>query len=72
MTTPKHEPLRNPERAPRTWTPPLDMAVELARGTLVEQQAANIYDKQAMLTAAVRLEIVLSDLLAALDAKADR
>ncbi|WP_405493012.1 hypothetical protein [Streptomyces sp. NBC_00096] len=68
----RHEPLRDPERDAERWTPPLDFAVERARDTLAQQQAANIYDNRAMLGAAVHLEIALHDLLAALDNKADQ
>lgn len=68
----RHEPLRDPERDAERWVPPLDFAVERARDTLAQQQAANIYDDRAMLRAAVHLEIALHDLLAALDKEASR
>ncbi|MFJ3978368.1 hypothetical protein [Streptomyces sp. NPDC090021] len=71
MTT-DHSPLHDPERAAGQWTPPLDMALDLARETLAEQQQANIYDDRAMLGAAVALEIRLRNLLDALDAEAGR
>ncbi|MGW2580646.1 hypothetical protein ACWCYZ_04780 [Streptomyces virginiae] len=66
----RHEPLHDPERDAERWTPPLDFAIERARDTLAQQQAANIYDDRAMLRAAVHLEIALHDLLAALDKEA--
>ncbi|MCY0943558.1 hypothetical protein [Streptomyces antarcticus] len=72
MTTAVHDPLRAPEPDGTHWVPPLDIALEAARETLAEQQRANIYDDRAMLTAAVRLEIALRHLLAALDAEAAR
>lgn len=72
MNATPHEPLRNPEGEAERWIPPLDMALDRARDTLAEQQAANIYDKRAMLGAAVHLEIALHDLLAALDKEARR
>lgn len=72
MTTAAHSPLHDPEQAGGQWTPPLDLAIELARETLAEQQPANIYDDRAMLRAAVTLEIRLRNLLDALDAGADQ
>lgn len=61
-----HSPLHKPEQG-SAWTPPLDMALGLAREALVEQADANVYDKQAMIAAAVQLEIRLRGLVAALD-----
>jgi hypothetical protein len=52
------------------WVPPLDTALRLAREDLAAQQAANIHDRGAMVTAAVTLEIRLRQLLDALDADA--
>ena len=61
-----HSPLHKPEQD-SAWVPPLDMALGLARQALAEQADANVYDKQAMITAAVQLEIRLRGLVAALD-----
>ncbi|MCY0961551.1 hypothetical protein [Streptomyces sp. H27-H5] len=72
MTTAVHDPLRSPDGDNGRWIPPLDIALDRAREILAEQQAANIYDDRAMLTAAVTLEIALRDLLGALDAEAGR
>lgn len=72
MTTAVHDPLRSPDGDTNRWIPPLDIALARARETLAEQQAANIYDDRAILTAAVTLEIVLGDLLAALDREASQ
>jgi hypothetical protein len=52
------------------YAPPLDLAVRLAREDLAVQQGANIHDREAMVQAAVTLEIRLRMLLAALDADA--
>ncbi|MFD6972175.1 hypothetical protein [Streptomyces sp. NPDC059949] len=68
MSTRPVDPLYNPQNP--GWTPSFDVALDAAREVLAEQQAANIYDDRAMLTAAVRLEIALRHLLAAYDAKA--
>lgn len=67
-----HEPLRDPQTDTRRWVPPLDIAITRARETLAEQQAANIYDNDSMLRAAVHLEHALQALLAALDNEAAR
>ncbi|MFD8882365.1 hypothetical protein ACFV0H_07555 [Streptomyces erythrochromogenes] len=72
MSVAVHEPLRTPEADASRWVPPLDIALDRARETLAEQQAANIHDDRAMLSAAVSLEIVLANLLAALDKEAGR
>ncbi|MFJ7780100.1 hypothetical protein [Streptomyces yangpuensis] len=72
MTTTAHSPLHDPQHDNGQWTPSLDMAIELARESLAEQQAANIHDDRAMICAAVTLEIRLRQLLAALDAEAGR
>ena len=58
-------PLHRPAYAP--WVPPLGMALDLAREALAERASANIHDKQAMIAAAVDLEIRLRGLIAALD-----
>lgn len=49
------------------WVPPLDLARRLAAQDLAVQQQANIHDREAMIRAAVTLEIRLRQLLAALD-----
>lgn len=61
-----YRPLHDPERADN-WVPPLHMARTLARNTLAKHESANIHDDDAMLRAATGLEIVLRDLLNALD-----
>lgn len=50
------------------YAPPLDIAIRLARRDLAVQQAANIHDPVAMVTAATVLEVRLRLLLDALDA----
>lgn len=50
------------------WVPSLDSALCLARQDLAVHQGANIHDHQAMIRAAITLEIRLRGLLAALDA----
>jgi len=50
------------------WVPPLDTARRLAEADLAKHQVANIHDHQAMVQAAVTLEIRLRQLLGALDA----
>lgn len=62
-------PLHDPARDANTWTPPLDVAIDRARKVLDEKASANIHDRDAMIRAATGLEIVLRDLLAALDAE---
>lgn len=52
------------------YAPPLDTAIRLAREDLAVQQGANIHDREAMVRAAVTLEVRLRLLLAALDADA--
>lgn len=54
------------------WSPPLSIALRLAREDLAVQQAANIHDHTAMVTAATVLEIRLRQLLDALDAESAR
>ncbi|QXE36957.1 hypothetical protein KQY30_24855 [Streptomyces sp. GMY02] len=67
-----HDPLHNPERDARTWTPSLSTAIDRARRELVAHADANIHSHGQMLTAAVSLDHVLRDLLAALDQEAAR
>lgn len=50
------------------YAAPLSTALKLAREDLAAQQGANVHDHDAMLRAAVVLEIRLRGLLAALDA----
>lgn len=50
------------------YAAPLDIALRLAREDLAIQQNANIHDHQAMIRAAVVLEVRLRGLLDALDA----
>jgi hypothetical protein len=50
------------------WSPPLSIALRLAREDLAVQQNANIHDRDAMVRAAVTLEIRLRQVLDALDA----
>lgn len=47
---------------------PLSVALRLAREDLAAQQGANVHDHEAMIRAAVTLEVRLRGLLAALDA----
>ena len=54
------------------WTPPLDTAMTRARKVLDEKAQANIHDRDAMIRAATGLEIVLRDLLNALDKETGR
>lgn len=61
------QPLYEPHPAD-AYAPPLTTALDLAREDLAAQQGANIHDHQAMIQAAVTLEIRLRGLLAALDA----
>jgi hypothetical protein len=49
---------------------PLDLAMRLAREDLAVQQGANVHDHEAMIRAAVTLEVRLRGLLAAMDADA--
>ena len=62
-----YRPLHDPAGDADHWTPPLDMARRLAHQALAKHEGANIHDETAMLRAATGLEIVLRDLLNALD-----
>lgn len=53
------------------YVPPLDIALRLAQADLAVQQGANIHDREAMIGAAVTLEIRLRQLLGALDAESE-
>lgn len=67
-----YTPLHDPERDAHTWVNPLDRAIDSARKVLDEKAAANIHDRDEMIRAAVGLDHVLRDLLAALDKEAGR
>jgi hypothetical protein len=67
-----YTPLHDPERDGHTVAPRLARALEAARKVLDEKAAANIHDQDEMIRAAVGLEHVLRDLLAALDEEAGR
>lgn len=71
-TTATHQPLHDPGKDGGGWTPPLDLALSLARAALAEHGATNIHDDHAMIRAAIHLEIRLRDLVAALDKEAGR
>lgn len=60
-----------PLRAPGipTFVIPLDAALHNARRILAEEQAANIHDSNAMIGAAVALEIGLRELVVSLTTK---
>ncbi|MEU9606192.1 hypothetical protein [Streptomyces sp. NPDC048057] len=60
-------PLYDADRDAREWVPPLDVAISCAREALAKHAGANIHDTEAMVTAAVSLDCVLRDVLAALD-----
>ncbi|MCY0917011.1 hypothetical protein OS965_02320 [Streptomyces sp. H27-G5] len=62
-----HQPLG--DIAPNTPIYSLEFALGNARRVLAEQQAANIHDERAMISAAVALEITLRELIVSLDAK---
>lgn len=64
-----HDPLHDPDRDARDWSPGRDLAIDLARQTLAKHATANIHDHTAMLQAATGLDYVLRDLIAALDAE---
>ena len=61
------QPLYEP-RPSDAYAPPLSTALRLAREDLAVHQSANIHDREAMIRAAVVLEVRLRGLLAALDA----
>ena len=67
--TASYTPLYDPETDGRAHFLTLPQAIDRAREVLDEKAAANIHDRDAMIRAAVGLEHVLRDLLAALDAK---
>ncbi|MFI1394081.1 hypothetical protein [Streptomyces sp. NPDC020681] len=71
MTT-SYNPLHDPASDAHAWTPPLDVAIDRARKVLDEKAAANIHDRDEMIRAATGLEMVLRDLLNALDKEAGR
>lgn len=67
-----YTPLHDPEKDATHWTPPLDMALAGARKALARHEGANIHDRDAMIRAATGLEMVLRDVLAALDKETGR
>ncbi|MFD0344028.1 hypothetical protein ACFVH0_36080 [Streptomyces sp. NPDC127117] len=71
-TSAMHTPLYAPERDGTAWVPSLDTALRLARKVLDEKSTANIHDPEAMLRAAVSLELRLRELVAALDEEGAR
>lgn len=64
-----YNPLHDPEKGAHTVVPALEQAIDRARKVLAEKTPANIHDKDEMIRAAYGLHYVLTDLLAALDAK---
>lgn len=71
MSTP-YTPLHDPERDAHPYVLSVDAARQAARGILDAHAVANIHDRDATVSAAVALDYVLRDLLAALDAEAGR
>ena len=69
-TVAPHDSLYQPHPSD-AYASPLDIALRLAREDLAVQQGANIHDHDAMIRAAVVLEVRLRGLLAALDADAN-
>lgn len=69
MTVSAYRPLHDPADDASVLVPPLGVAIERARKVLDEKSKANIHDRDAMIRAATGLEIVLRDLLNALDAE---
>ena len=67
-----HTPLYDPETDGAPFVPPLDMALRQARKVLADKAGANIHDHDAMIRAAVGLEMRLRELVAALDTEAGR
>lgn len=72
MTTALPDPLHDPERDARSWTPSLDIALQSARDTLADTARADIHDHNDMVKAAAGLDYALRGLVAALDAEARR
>ena len=70
--TTSYTPLHDPERDALRYVSPLDAALRLAREVLAEKASANIHDHDAMMRAAVSLEMRLRELVAALDEEAGR
>ncbi|MFD9211658.1 hypothetical protein ACFVY9_00790 [Streptomyces sp. NPDC059544] len=64
-----YTPLFDPEKDAYLYVPTLDHAIERAREVLDEKSRANIHDSDQMIRAAVGLDHVLRDLLAALSKK---
>ncbi|MCY0926909.1 hypothetical protein OTB20_11980 [Streptomyces sp. H27-H1] len=72
MTTAVSEPLHDPERDSRSWTPPVDIALGAARDALARTASADIHDHNDMVRAAAGLDYALRGLVAALDAEGAR
>ncbi|MGC4927223.1 hypothetical protein [Streptomyces sp. DT117] len=66
---PSYTALYDPEKAALGYVPPLDTALARAREVLEEKATANIHDHDEMLRAAVSLEMLLRQLVAALEAE---
>ncbi|WP_329615644.1 hypothetical protein OG244_23305 [Streptomyces brevispora] len=64
--------LYDPEKDALFYAPSLSEALHRARKTLDEKAAANIHDRDAMIRAAVGLEMCLRQLVDALDKEAGR
>ncbi|MGW1278036.1 hypothetical protein ACWD4V_13930 [Streptomyces tsukubensis] len=71
MTTP-NTPLHDSERDTGKWTPPLDIALSCARDALAKHALANVHSRDDMVRAAVSLDHVLRNLIAALDKEPNR
>ncbi|MEQ4610301.1 hypothetical protein ABMX48_29385 [Streptomyces cavourensis] len=71
-TSAMHTSLFDPAVDRTPWVPPLDQILKTAREELDEHASANIHDRDAMLRAAVGLEMRLRQLIAALDKEASR
>ncbi|WP_327268790.1 hypothetical protein OG233_14030 [Streptomyces sp. NBC_01218] len=67
-----YTPLFDPETDTAPVVGPVDLALNLARNTLAALAPTNIHNESAVLQAAVRLEIRLRALVAALDQQAGR
>ena len=64
-----YDPLVDPEKDGRVFTPALEQAIDRARKVLAEKAQANIHDRDAMIRASYGLHYVLRDLLDALNAE---
>ncbi|MGW0033639.1 hypothetical protein ACWDXD_27980 [Streptomyces sp. NPDC003314] len=61
------DPLHDSSRRPMP-APPLDIAVRVAREVLTQHEGASIHDHTEMIAAVAALDVVLRNVLAALDA----